>query len=105
MSLKITPLWEKTAFDEILNTELTDIVAHEVSQDAREKNEKIQQLEDAVLKQRNSYLKLKKHHKGLEDSVETAERRLKELKHLAEQVLNHEINPSDIKSKLKAIFS
>jgi len=103
--MNIQALWEKNVLDEILNSELTEIVAGEVSQDAREKNEKIKQLEDAVLRQRSSYLKLKKRRDDLGSMLEVAERRLIELKALAENVLNHEVSPSEIKSKLKAIFS
>jgi uncharacterized phage infection (PIP) family protein YhgE len=103
--VKITPIWEKTALDGILKTELTEIVAEEVSQDAREKKEKIRQLEDAILKQRNGLLKLKKRREELKNMLEVAEERQKELRNLSEDVLSHKVNSSDIKMKLKAIFT
>ena len=103
--MKIVSLWEKTVVDDFLNSELTEIVAEEVSQDAREKNEKIKQLESAVLAQRNSYLKLKKRREGLGKNLTLAERRVNELKGLVNDLSNKKINPSEITRKLKSILA
>jgi len=78
--MKVIPFVKKTQYDVTLNEKLVKTVLEEVAQDAREKKEKIEKLENAILKKRSSLVRLNKHKVMLEALIAKKERRLSEAK-------------------------
>jgi len=89
----------------LLESDLARIVATEVLQDAKVKEESIKQLESQLLAKRSSFLKLHQRYEAMQKELQAQERRLTALKELSEKVLNHELSPAEIKTQLKQICS
>ena len=90
----------------ILNEQLTQVVTEEIFDDARRKKEKVQQIENALLKERAALKKLQRKRDELLNDVKNQERKKEELHNLTERIAAEgEVNPVLLKEELKRIFA
>jgi phage shock protein A len=95
--MKITPFGKREQYDIQFSTRLMEMVAEEVATDAREKKDKIERLESAVLQRRTALVKLKQKYENLREDV-------RHLKKLADQLRKNEISASDAQQQLRTIL-
>jgi len=104
--LTITPIGERSLFDEVLNEQLTQLVLQEVSQDAKEKKERINKIENLLLKHRAVLKKLRSKRESLLVEFDRQERRKKELRDLIQKIQTVKlVVPADVKAEVRQIFN